>query len=212
MLALSPLCPSLIRSITQGVRGFWLTENFDLETHLLAIKEFKPGEGVSDERASTVVRLWTWQVLEENGLEPSDVIAVVCDGDSDVKCAFNNVDGVFFEWCICHQLNRAIIEGFGLSAAPAQSKNTEARAVIYNMKKDVDHINQSEPAKVRNGSTRCALFCCFRCFSSAVTLGFGSSRFEFYSVTENFAQTDFLFNYRDPAGWLSLHARTHCCC
>ncbi|CAM9153034.1 unnamed protein product, partial [Hapterophycus canaliculatus] len=125
-----------------GVRGFWMTEDFNLETALFAVKEFKPGREVSDERAST-----TYQVLEENGLEPDDVIGAVCDGGSDIKCAFNNVDNIFFEWCLAHQLNRAIIDGFGLSAAPASSKNPQARAVIFNMKKDVEHINKSEPAK-----------------------------------------------------------------
>lgn len=134
-----------------GIRGFWLSEDFRLETSLLAIKEFKPGKEVSDERASTAIRLWTSEVLEENGVGTTDVIGAVCDAGSDIKCAFNSIDGLFFEWCLAHQLNRAIIDGFGLSAAPASSKNPQARSVIFNMKKDVENINKSEPAKVSSG-------------------------------------------------------------
>ncbi|CAM9758774.1 unnamed protein product [Pylaiella littoralis] len=131
-----------------GVRGNWMTEDFRIESHLLAVKEFKPGKNVSAERASAVTRLWTWQVLNENGAEPGDVMGVVCDGGaSDIYCAFNNVDGVMFEWCIAHQLNHAIIDGFGLSAAPWKSNNPEARAVIFNVKKDVECMKKSEPAK-----------------------------------------------------------------
>ena len=125
-----------------------MTEDFSLETALLAVKGFKPGKDVSDERAAAVVRLWAYEVLDENGLGPGDVMGAVCDGGSDIKSAFNNVDGLAFEWCLAHQLNRAIIDSFGLSAAPASSKNPEARAIIFNMKKDVEHINMSEPAKV----------------------------------------------------------------
>lgn len=129
-----------------------MNEDFQLQTKLLAVKDFEPGKDVSDEKVSAACRLWTRQVLEENGLEPSDVMGAVCNGGSDVKTAFDNVDGLRFEWCIAHQLNRALIDGFGLSATPASSKNTDARQVIFNMRKDIEHINKSEPSKVRNGS------------------------------------------------------------
>lgn len=146
-----------------------MTEDFRIESHLLAVKEFKPGKNVSAERASAVTRLWTWQVLDENGVEPGDVMGVVCDGGaSDIYCAFNNVDGVMFEWCIAHQLNHAIIDGFGLSAAPWKSNNPEARAVIFNVKKDVECMKKSEPAKVRRGSI--IPFPCFLGRCSPLTL------------------------------------------
>lgn len=64
-----------------------MTEDFHLDTHLMAMKEYKPGKEVSHERASAIVRKWTWRVLEEYGLEPKDVFGAVCDGGSDVRCA-----------------------------------------------------------------------------------------------------------------------------
>lgn len=128
-----------------------MSEDFTLESCLFAVKEYKPGKEVSDERASAKCRLWTTQVLEENGVEMKDVLGAVCDGGSDIKCAFSNIPGVKYEWCLPHQLNCALQEGFGLSPAPASSKNPEARSIIFNMKKDVENINKSEPAKVRLG-------------------------------------------------------------
>lgn len=134
-----------------------MTEDFNLETALLAVKEFKPGRDVSDERAATVSRLWTYEVLEENGFEARRChwrrVRRWLRHQVRLQQPFN-VDNILFEWCLAHQLNRAIIDGFGLSAAPASSKNPQARAVIFNMKKDVERINKSEPAKVRHGSTR----------------------------------------------------------
>ena len=74
-----------------GVRGSFMTHEFETVSSLLAVKEYAPGKEVSDERKGDTVRLWTQQVLEEYDLEWSDVLAAVTNSGSDVEFAFYNM-------------------------------------------------------------------------------------------------------------------------
>lgn len=120
-----------------------------MKTHLLAVKVFRPGKDTSDQRSGEVIRTWAGQALHEFGLEWSDVLGAVTDSGSDVRFAFNEMDGVFSEWCIPHLLYRAISETFEVSGTPSSSKTPAARDVINNLKKDMEHINKSDPSKVK---------------------------------------------------------------
>lgn len=141
MLPLVHPTPMLL-SYWSGLRGFYMSMDCDTRTNLLAVKQYCPGEEVSDERAGQCVRLWADQVLEEYGLDWNNVLGVVTDSGSDVKFAFGNVPVLYRECCIPHLLNRAIIDGFGLSLTPASSKNPPARAVIHDMKKDIENVSK----------------------------------------------------------------------
>lgn len=97
----------------------------------------RPGKDVAGERAGESVRLWAVQVLVEYVLGRSGVLGAEVYCGSDVKLAFTNIDGVPFEWCVPHLLNKAVLEDFGLPVTSGSSKFPGARAVITTMKKGI---------------------------------------------------------------------------
>lgn len=135
-----------------------MKEDGAIMTQLLAVKQFSPGKEVSDERAGECVRLWSDQVLEEWGFGWKHVLGVVTDSDSDVKFAFGNTPGLLREWCIPHLLNRAIIDGFGLSLSPAKSTNPQCRELCGDMKKDIEHLRKSSKDNVSFGALTATAF------------------------------------------------------
>lgn len=135
-----------------------MKEDGAIMTQLLAVKKYIRGNEVSDERAGECVRLWSGQVLEEWGFDWKDVLGAVTDSGSDVKFAFGHTPGIFREWCIPHLLNRAIIEGFGLSLSPATSKNPQSRALCGDMKKDIEHMHKSTKDNVSFGAFTATTF------------------------------------------------------
>ena len=124
---------------------FLLTKDFTKKSFLLAVKQYKPMPTVTGETVGSLVRLWAEQVLVEYGLDWTMVASAVTDGGSNVKFAFGNIPGVLREECISHLLNKATIDGFGMSSSPANSKNTLARQGIAKIQKVAEHMNKYKP-------------------------------------------------------------------
>ena len=132
---------------------FLLSEDFTRKTFLLAVKQYKPDPTMAGERIGELVRVWAEQVLNEYGANWNVVAGAVTDSVSPVKFAFGNISGVLREDCISHMLNRATIDGFGMSRSPAKSKNTLARKGIVQVRKVAEHMDKAATAV----STFCAL-------------------------------------------------------
>ena len=101
------------------MRAHFLTQDFRLESHLLALRRFGSGHGdVSGEKTGTLVTLWVGQVIEEYGLDWSSVAGVTADGgmgaESPEFAVCKGIPGVFRERCIPSALDKAIKEAFGL--------------------------------------------------------------------------------------------------
>lgn len=126
-----------------GLRVFLLSEEFTQKTFLLAVKQYKPAPTMAGENIGELVRVWAEQVLIEFGLDWHVVAGAVTDSVSDVKFAFGNIPGVLREGCISHMLNRATIDGFGMSSSAVKSKNTLARQGIVQVQKVAEHMDKS---------------------------------------------------------------------
>ena len=90
-----------------GVRVFYVNKSFQLETKLLAVREFNPSYEVksSSLKQSELIEKWTLAVVNDNGLEAKDFYSGTTDAGSDVKCTVVKKLGVKWEWCPPHQIN-----------------------------------------------------------------------------------------------------------
>ena len=124
---------------------FLLTEDFTEKSFLLAVKQYKPEPNLTAETVGSLVQVWAEQALVEYGLDWTMVTGAVTDGGSKLKFAFRNIPGVLGEGCISHMLDRATLDGFGMSSSPAKSKNTLARQSIVQVRKVAEHMSSCKP-------------------------------------------------------------------
>ena len=116
-----------------------------VRTHLLAVKLFRPNPDLG-RITGEVVMLWLRQVAGQHGVGDENIAAAVTDAGADVR---HGVALAYdWEWCLAHLLNRATIDGTGMSAAKAQSKNLKGRGLIEDIKGMVEHFNKSPGNKV----------------------------------------------------------------
>lgn len=86
-------------------------------------------------------------VLEHYGIDADrDIASSTSDAGSDVKCGLLKKLGAEWDWCVPHEMHCALVEAFGMSKDPSQSKNREARALIQSMKKCIEYIHKSPKA------------------------------------------------------------------
>lgn len=137
----------LLRRRRTGLRVFLLAGDFTEKSFLLAVKQYKPASTLTGEQVGGLVRLWAEQALAEYGLDWTMVAGAVTDGGSDLKFAFRNIPGVLEEGCIAHMLNRATIDGFGMSCSPAKCTNTLARQGIAQVRKVAEHMSNSNAVR-----------------------------------------------------------------
>lgn len=136
-----------------------MKEDGSIMTQLLAAKPYRPGKEVTDDGAGECIRLWAGQALEEWGFGWEHVLGAVMDSGFELEFAFGNAPGIFREWCIPHLLNRAIIDGFGLSLSPATSNNPECRGLCGDMRRDIEHVHESTKGNVSFGNFVAVTFC-----------------------------------------------------
>ncbi len=122
-----------------------LTETFQVETHLLAVKPFRPHPSLGSITGEVVLK-WVLQVAAQHGIGTDDVIGAVTDSGGDVGM------GVAtrwpWEWCLAHLLNRATIDGTGMSLSKEASKNRDCRELLTVITGIVEHFNTCTADKV----------------------------------------------------------------
>ncbi|CAM9220072.1 unnamed protein product, partial [Hapterophycus canaliculatus] len=133
-----------------GLRLFWCTTKFVVDSALVAVKLFRPSaELTGSEQLSDSLSIWAEEVLKELGVETRHLFSTVTDAESDVKRLCLKALGSEWEWCFPHMLNCALVEGFGTTASRAACKNADARRIIDAVKRAVEELNESSLVKVR---------------------------------------------------------------
>ncbi|CAN0262981.1 unnamed protein product, partial [Scytosiphon promiscuus] len=133
-----------------GLRLFWCTAAFVIDSALVAVKPFQPSAELSEgEQLSGALSVWAEEVLKELGLETKHLFSTVTDAGSDVQRLCLKAVGSEWEWCFPHMLNCALVEAFGTTASRAACKNGAARRIIDAVRKVVQHLNKSSTTKVR---------------------------------------------------------------
>lgn len=94
-----------------GLRLFWCTTKFVVDSALVAVKLFQPSAEVAESRQlSDALFIWVEEVLEELGVQTRHLFSTVTDAESDVKRLCLKVHGSEWEWCFPHMLNCALVE------------------------------------------------------------------------------------------------------
>lgn len=129
-----------------GLRIFYLDKDFNLRTHLLAVKLYRPAPELEKSVTGDIVMKWVKQVLRQFHLGNEDIAGAVTDARKDVR---SGVGSTFeWEWCIPHLLNRVAADGSGMALTKKQSKNLECRALVEEMKRVHEDFNTSTASKV----------------------------------------------------------------
>lgn len=92
---------------------------------------------------------WTRQVLGDHGIEEKHIAGAVTDAGADVSTGV----GKAFprEWCFPHMINRALIEGTGMSTSASGSLiNPECKSLLDGAKAVIEFMNRSSSSKVRH--------------------------------------------------------------
>lgn len=88
-------------------------------------------------------------MLAQHGIPDMDIAGAMTDAGSDVRKGAALAWRL--EWCIARLLNRATIDGTGMSLAGDRSKNLPYRKLLKLFKKMVEHFKKSAVDKVRRG-------------------------------------------------------------
>ena len=85
---------------------------------------------------------WISGVLKDFNIAPEQIIGATTDSGPDIKAAILK-SSIFWEWCPCHLLARAMEEAFGMSRL---CKNIEAAEIIKSAVKTIYLVKQSSSA------------------------------------------------------------------
>lgn len=113
--------------------------------------EYRLGKNMASVRIFEALHLRAGQVLEEYGLDGTDVLRAVAFCGSDMDLPFISTDGVRFQWCVPHLLNHTIVQPFRLAITPESSEHRAAQAVIKK-KKYVKYVSSSDQAQARHAA------------------------------------------------------------
>jgi hypothetical protein len=84
---------------------------------------------------------WSSGVLEEFGIKVMlDVLTSTSNLGSDVKRTLDILIDAWWEWCILHLIHLALMEAFGTSIDPNNSKNVDARCFFQRIKKVIEVV------------------------------------------------------------------------
>lgn len=112
-----------------------------LQTHLLAVKLFRPEPSLGKVTGKIVMK-WTLQVLADHGIDEKDIAGAVTDAGADVASGLGQAFAR--EWCFPHMINRSLIEGTGTSTSRTGSViNPACKALLDAAKSVVEFLNRS---------------------------------------------------------------------
>ena len=118
-----------------GVRIFCIDDKGILQTHLLAVKLFRPDPTLGGKVTGEIVVKWTRQMLADHGIDEKDIAGAVTDNGSDVASGI----GLAFprEWCFPHMINRALIDVTGMNPSGVGSKmNPDCKSLLEQAKSE----------------------------------------------------------------------------
>jgi len=133
-----------------GVRIFYLDDKMILQTHLLAVKLFRPDPSLG-KITGRVVMKWATQVLAQHGIDKEDIAGAVTDAGADVSTGVGQEFAR--EWCFPHATNRALVFGTGQSTSRSGALiNPECKTLLGKCKPVIEYFNRSTQSKVRQMS------------------------------------------------------------
>lgn len=128
-----------------GVRLYFIDELWEYVTENIAVKLYKPSATVrGEEAASKLVLAFYEAVLDEVGLDLTDLCANTADSGPDVKRALNVLAERPYVWCNAHLVNCALLESFGVTKEKDKSKNKPVRALFKIMRSTIENVNKSD--------------------------------------------------------------------
>ena len=101
------------------------------------------------------------QVLNDFGIKKHNIAGCTYDKGGDISKASREelctLSECLVEWCVCHMLNRVMVDAFGISEDRRKSKNKEARVVCDLVTKTVESLKKSKPNMQRLAELQAAL-------------------------------------------------------
>ena len=128
-----------------GVRVFYMDDKGILRTHLLAVKLFLPNPSLGKITGAVVLK-WLLTVLAQHGVAQKDIAGAVTDAGADVSTGVGRAFDR--EWCNPHLLNRALLEGTGMTSSAESSPNAACCKLLEEAKKVIQYFNRSTTSKV----------------------------------------------------------------
>ncbi len=126
-----------------GVRVWWISKLWNVETALLAMRPFNPKSEVKTNELLDELFQWANMVLQDFGLNWKDAIfSVILDGVYIVKRERDLLmDGGVLkrEWSVPHMLTDVIAEVFGLAKDVKMDRNIELEEIISKVKKAMEN-------------------------------------------------------------------------
>ncbi|CAN0026975.1 unnamed protein product, partial [Ectocarpus sp. 6 AP-2014] len=122
-----------------GVRVCYMDENMTMKSFALATKLFRPKPKENQGVLVGAVKKWNEQVLDEHGLRAESFSGAVSGSGPEVS---TGITGRF------RLVNRAAIDGTGISSSPASSKNAECHAMLKKAEKVIQLFNRSTEDKI----------------------------------------------------------------
>lgn len=94
-----------------GLRLFWCTSRFVLDSALVAVKLFQPSSDLKQgKQLSDALLIWAEEVLREFRLDTRDLFCTITDAGSDVNRLCLKTPTSEWEWCFPHMLNCVLVE------------------------------------------------------------------------------------------------------
>lgn len=117
------------------------------------MKHYCPSSLALEEARASEVQLKIFSsILQEYGLEITDLASGTTDSGSDVKAMCVNglgSVGVVWKWCVSHMASVACEHAFGTSADASKTKNKQAREILKLVIKVVETLNKSQNLKTK---------------------------------------------------------------
>ena len=120
-----------------------MNKKWEMCSHLLAIRIFRPADSLDGTQPSNVPQLWCEAVLGEYKLRPVNVLSATSDSGYDVNRSRDKLLPSQWDWCLSHMCNRALVEAFGTTMDPHKSKNKGFLDLLKAVKRIIEHIHKS---------------------------------------------------------------------
>ena len=126
-----------------GVRLYFLDAEYIMNTMLLAVREFDPSSALRSGKGGlrTAMRVWLRGILAYYGLDFANIFGATTDGAGDVRILSQQDVLAFWEWCIPHMINRALIHAFGKRNKVMMAEIAFMKAVVTRIR---DHSKDGD--------------------------------------------------------------------
>ncbi|PXF44124.1 hypothetical protein BWQ96_06097 [Gracilariopsis chorda] len=149
-LNIDPWTLSLSRAKVFGVRIVVTDEQWCLQSKSLTVRHFDTCTTLLESgRLSGVLHLCYNKELMDFEVEPNNVMSSVSDSGSTVKRLGSKLLPGYWNWCMSHLLNCALVEAFGTSIPSWNVQSQSTRNFLKDLKKIVEHIIKSSSMRKR---------------------------------------------------------------